>query len=195
MVCKCCVVDCRSNYAGEERTAVFSFPKEESLRKIWITFCKIEFSEERAPEVSECIKIDKELHVKLFFNVCLVPLPQWFRQGTDCCLTRKSMLENFPVYLRTCADNYSSIFELLRVTSVQIYEKKTFKTEFVVTIHIYPVVQVLLQDFSLPSLSLLQQVSGGTTDAVKYANALCIEGKMSEDVCMIFDETYLQKSQ
>ena len=37
MVCKCCVVDCRSNYAGEERTTVFSFPKEESLRKIWIT--------------------------------------------------------------------------------------------------------------------------------------------------------------
>ena len=38
MVCKCCVVDCRSNYAGEERTTVFSFPKEESLRKIWIRF-------------------------------------------------------------------------------------------------------------------------------------------------------------
>ena len=30
MVYKCCVVDCRSNYAGEERTTVFSFPKEES---------------------------------------------------------------------------------------------------------------------------------------------------------------------
>ena len=38
MVYKCCVVDCRSNYAGEERTTVFSFPKEESLRKIWIRF-------------------------------------------------------------------------------------------------------------------------------------------------------------
>ena len=31
-------VDCRSNCAGEERTTVFSFPKEESLRKIWIKF-------------------------------------------------------------------------------------------------------------------------------------------------------------
>ena len=38
MVYKCRVVDCRSNYAGEERTTVFSFPKEESLRKIWIKF-------------------------------------------------------------------------------------------------------------------------------------------------------------
>ena len=32
-------------------------------------------------------------------------------------------------------------------------------------------------------------------DAVKCANALSIEGKTSEDVCMIFDEMYLQKSQ
>ena len=32
-------------------------------------------------------------------------------------------------------------------------------------------------------------------DVVKCANALRIEGKISEDVCMIFDEMYLQKSQ
>ena len=38
MASKCCAIDCRSNYAGEERTTVFSFPKEESLRKIWIKF-------------------------------------------------------------------------------------------------------------------------------------------------------------
>ena len=230
MVYKCCVVDCRSNYAVEERTTVFSFPKEEILRKIWIkfvnrknykptlssficikhfqekyykksknkkryrlpktlkpaptifnpniqtlqcssssriispvtvprrtprkriyqddqyqsfmnydlikklsdikeslslacflfkenkdyvTFYKIEFSEKRAAEVTECIKIDKELHLKLFFKGCPVPLPQWFCQGTDCHLTRKSMLENLPVYLRTYADNNSSIFEEL----------------------------------------------------------------------------------
>ena len=75
------------------------------------TFYKIEFSEIGAPEVTECIKIDKELHVKLFFKGCPVPLPQWFHQGIDCRLTRKSMLENFPVYLTTYADNHSSIFE------------------------------------------------------------------------------------
>ena len=55
--------------------------------------------------------------------------------------------------------------------------------------------KVLLQDCPLPSLSLLQKISSGTIDAVKCANALRIEGKISEDVCMIFDEMYLQKSQ
>ena len=36
MVYKCCIVDCCLNYAGEERATVFTFPKEEILRKIWI---------------------------------------------------------------------------------------------------------------------------------------------------------------
>ena len=38
MVYKCCVVDRRSNYAGKEWTAFSFFPKEESLRKIWVKF-------------------------------------------------------------------------------------------------------------------------------------------------------------
>ena len=52
----------------------------------------------------------------------------------------------------------------------------------------------LLQDIPLPSLSLLQKISSGTIDAVTCANALRIEGKISEDVYLIFDEMYLQNS-
>ena len=36
MVFMCYVVNCCLNYAGEEKTTVFSYPKEEHLRKIWI---------------------------------------------------------------------------------------------------------------------------------------------------------------
>ena len=64
---------------------------------------------------------------------------------------------------------------MLRYTSIQPYK-------------------VLLQDFPLPSLSLLQNISSDTIDSVKCANALRIEGKISEDVFMILDEMYLQKS-
>ena len=88
------------------------------------------------------------------------------------------MLENFPVYLRKKRHLLSQYH----------------KIQFVVKIHIYPVVQSF-QDFPLLSLSLLQKISSGTIDAVKCANALRIEGKISEDVCMIFDEMYLQKRQ
>ena len=68
------------------------------------------------------LKLQNAIHVKLFFKGC--PVPQWFRQGTDCRLTRKTMLENFPVYLRNYADNHSSIFEELlqyRFTKKPIY--------------------------------------------------------------------------
>ena len=46
------------------------------------------------------IRVDKELHVRLFFKASPVPLPQWFRYGRDCRLIHKSMLENFPAYCR-----------------------------------------------------------------------------------------------
>ena len=38
IVYKCCVVNCRSNYAGEDCTTVFSFPQDELLRNRWIKF-------------------------------------------------------------------------------------------------------------------------------------------------------------
>ena len=41
------------------------------------------------PEVTECILIEKELHVKLFFKGLPVPLPELFRHGRDCRLTSK----------------------------------------------------------------------------------------------------------
>ena len=46
--------------------------------------------------------------------------------------------------------------------------------------HIYLSHKVLLQDYPLPSLSLLQKISSGTIDAVKCANAFRIEGKISD---------------
>ena len=152
----------------------------------YVTFCKIEFSEKRAPEVTECIIIDKELHVKLFFKDCLVPSTV-VSQDTDCRLTKKSLLENFPVYLRTYADNHSSIFEELlqyRFTKKPIYSANIIRYSLLLRYTSIQSYKVSLQDFPLPSLSLLQKISSGTIDAVKCANALRIEGKISEDVCI-----------
>ena len=38
MVNKCCVVNCRSNYVGQEHNAVFSFPTDFDIRNRWIKF-------------------------------------------------------------------------------------------------------------------------------------------------------------
>ena len=43
MVNKCCVVGCTSNYLGGEVVPVFSFPKDDDLRKLWIRFVNRNF--------------------------------------------------------------------------------------------------------------------------------------------------------
>ena len=60
------------------------------------------------PKVSECIRIDHKLHVKLFFAGSSVPLTQWFRYGYNCYLTKKSMLGTFPSYLNSQGESFSS---------------------------------------------------------------------------------------
>ena len=46
----------------------------------------------------------------------LTKIPQWFRHGRDCKLTNKTMFQNFPSYIRTEWEQFSSIFEELQQT-------------------------------------------------------------------------------
>ena len=39
----------------------------------------------------------------------------------------------------------------------------------------------------------IKKIGKGKIDAIKYAQALKKDGKISEDVCLLFDEMYLQK--
>ena len=73
------------------------------------------------PEVTGCVQVDSELHVKLFYKGCSVPDPQWFRQGHDCSLSRKSMLENFPVYLESYIEKHFSY--IWRITETYIHKE------------------------------------------------------------------------
>ena len=50
---------------------------------------------------------------------------------------------------------------------------------------------MLLEDFPLPSLSFLCKISKGKIDAIKYAQALKKDGKITDDICLLFDEMYL----
>ena len=63
---------------------------------------------------------------------------------------------------------------MLRHTSVQSYK-------------------LLLYEFQLPSLSLLRKIVTGDIDAAKSAKLLKEYEKISSDVCLIFDDMYLQK--
>ena len=64
----------------------------------------------------ECIRIDQDLHVQLEYEGIHIPLPQWFIHGHNAKLTKFSMLENFPSYMKNTANEKhpSSILEELR---------------------------------------------------------------------------------
>ena len=53
--------------------------------------------------LNNCIRAHREL----FRKGSPLPIPQWFNYGRNCCLTRKSVLENFPVYLSYNLKNFN----------------------------------------------------------------------------------------
>ena len=105
------------------------------------------------------------------------------------------MLENVPVYLESYVKNIT-IFNKLQK---HMFTKKPVYSAEIVTyalLLLYTVIQsyrMLLENFPLPSLSLLHKISSGTIQAVKCAEALRNEGKLSRDVRLMFDEMYLEK--
>ena len=46
---------------------------------------------------------------------------------------------------------------------------------------------MLLENFLLPSLSFLSKIDKRKIDAIKYAPVLKKDGKISEDICLLFD--------
>ena len=108
------------------------------------------------------------------------------------------MLENVPVYMELFIENISPIFDQLQKHTFT--KKPVFSAEIVryalslryTSIQSY---RILPEHFPLLSLPLLLKIRSGTIDAVKYAQTLKNEGKISSDMCLMFDEMYLQKSE
>ena len=130
-------------------------------------------------------------------------MPEWFRKGSDYRLKRKSMLKNFPNYIRNfqetkhmssdilnelqeirfrkpvdrpkCSVNLLRDALLLRYTSTQAYK-------------------LLLEQFQLPSLSPLKKLNKGGMEPIKPVKILLDQEKIGEDVVLLLDEIYLQKN-
>ncbi|XP_065684292.1 uncharacterized protein LOC136096677 [Hydra vulgaris] len=84
-----------------------------------VVFHKIIQNKLHIPQVAECIRIDKNLHVKLFYKNLPVSLPPWFRVTHQCVLKRRSMLENFNSHFSIEKEKLSSILEELKSHQVK----------------------------------------------------------------------------
>ena len=136
-----------------------------------------------------------KLHVRLFLRGSPVPLPQRFRYGHNCKLTSKSVPENFPLYRKSQTEHFS-IFDELRKR--QFKKNQSYSSEIIQYALPLPYTslqsyKLLVDEFPLPSISLLNRIKKGNVDALKAAKLLLENSSISKDIVVLFDEMYLQK--
>ena len=167
-----------------------------------IVFYNLVFDEEtQFPKILEAIKVDNELHVQLQYSGSLIPLPPWFIRGHNAKLNRLSMLHNFPSYIRNIADeNSSSLLEEMktrknyRAKGQPPYSPSMIRFALHLRYTSAQAYKLLLQEFPLPSMSLLKKIQAGGVDAIKAIKTLRERGEISSDIVLMVDEMYLQKA-
>ena len=148
------------------------------------------------PEVTDCVRLDQDLHVKLFYKGSPLPLPQWFCHGRDCRLTRKNMMQNFPNCIKLEGEQTLNIleeFKELKFKKKRIFLSNVIRYPLLLHYTSLQTYQLLMKEFPFPSLSLLKKITEGQLDVVKCAKSLKSQGVISEDTVLMLDETYLQK--
>ena len=145
-------------------------------------FYHLETNVLNVPEVTDCVRVDRDLHVKLFYKGSPLPLPQWFRHGRDCRLTRKSMMQNFPNYIKLEGEQTFSILEELKFKKKRIFSAIVIRYSLLLcytSLHTY---RLLMKEFPFPFLSLLKKITEGQFDALKCAKSLKSQGVISEEI-------------
>ena len=148
------------------------------------------------PVVTYCIKVDKELRVKLFYKGSPLPLPAWFTKGRNAKLTSKSMLQNFIPYIKEEVEKHGSVLEEVHMVKYQtrpMYSANLLRYALSLRYSSLCTYKLLLEEFKLPSISFLRKITSGKIDALASAEALKNNKSISEDVILLFDEVYLQK--
>ena len=153
------------------------------------------------PFVETAIQVDRKMHVKLFHEGNPVPQPEWFRKNnnTDCKLTSRGMLVNFVSYVKASVKP-SLLDELQKIRNMQPKGRPPFSAEVMrfalrVRYTSKTAYDALLEEFPLPSLSVLQKLCQGGKDSMKAAKLLLEKGEIDRDVVLMLDEMHLQKEE
>ena len=166
-----------------------------------IVFYRLVFDPETDfPSIHECIKIDSDLHVQLIYNGNQLPLPKWLVIGLNAKLSRFSMLENLPAYIKTTvADHPSTILDELQKRQFYQsngrppYSSQLIRYALLLRYTSPQCYRMLLEKLPLPSLSTLSKIQQGGVDSMRAAKRLLEEGKISSEVVLMADEMYLRQ--
>ena len=111
-------------------------------------------------EVTYCIKIDEELHVKLFYKGSPLPLPAWFCRGRNAKFTCKSMLQNFIPSMKKNVQKFGSVLEEVHTLKYQthpMYSANLIRYFLSLRYSSLSAYKLLLEEFKLPSISLFKE--------------------------------------
>ena len=161
---------------SEEQDKIKSFDDIDSMLTLlgytfhkcddYLVFYHIETNVLNVPEVTDCARVDRDLHVKLFYKGSPLPLPQWFRHGRDCRLTRKSMMQNFPNYIKLEGEQTFSILEELKELKFKkkrIFSSNVIRYSLLLRYTSLQTYWLLMKEFPFPSLSLMKKNPWKTT--------------------------------
>ena len=153
------------------------------------------------PEIKEAIKIDRDLRVYLQHESRPVPLPTWLIERKNGMISRHSMLQNLPGYIRNKSEEHSN--SILDELQQQQYYKPKGRPPYSAEMMRFALLlrytlsqsyKYLLDHFSLPSFSTINKLKQGELDSLKALQLLKKAGKIWEDIVLMADEMYLQKS-
>ena len=167
-----------------------------------IVYYNVHFDEETAiPKILECIKVDRDLRILLQYSGNPIPLPPWLVHSRNGKLDSLTQLENLPAYIRDIvnAGEYSIFEELEKRQHYKPKGRPPFSSALIryalllrhTSAQAY---RLLLEKFPLPSFSTLAKIQKGGVDALKAAKFLREQNKLSNDVVLMVDEMYLEKS-
>ena len=142
--------------------------------------------------------MDAQLHVKLHVNGCPVPLPEFFRKGTHGKLSCATSIQELANYLKIQGESLPFPF-IEELNARQFYMpqgRPPYSSGLIryclLLRHTSPqAYRLLLEQFPLPSFSLLSKIERGSIETFKPATALREKGSISEDVILLVDEMYL----
>ena len=138
--------------------------------------------------------------MKLQYDGNPIPLPQWFIHGHNAKLTRFSMLENFPNYMKNVVEEHP--YTILKELQKRQHFKRRGRPSFSPEIIRYALLlrytskqayKLLLEKFPLPSFSLLEKIQSGGVESISAAKSLREKGHLSQDCILMVDEMYIQK--
>lgn len=165
----------------------------------YVMFYKIDNTKLPVSKITEAIRIDHNLHIQLFHESRQLPLPKWFRKGGTCVLKSVTELENFPPYIRLASEDINSsiadeLYELKFRKKPQ-YSTSLIRYSLMLRYTSLQSYNMLREEFRLPTAGFLRNYIQGSIDSLQSAKLLLSKGPLSEDIILMFDEMYLQKSE